>query len=69
MPARKRHPLPAAGAKFSKHYQDAVHHLEVVKIDGQIAYKVKGKVYPTPSAAAKSLTNNEVNGWTFWGMS
>ena len=37
----------------------------VVSGDG-IAYKVRGKTYRTPTAAARSVTKTAVNGWLFW---
>ncbi len=35
-----------------------------VRLDGRIRYR--GKVYMSPSEAAKSITNRATNGWGFW---
>jgi hypothetical protein len=30
--------------------------------------RMKGKVYPTPSAAARTVTHKPVDGWLFWRL-
>lgn len=68
MPAKKPHPKPSVGSKYEKTFKGKNYTLEVVKNVGGIAYKLKGSEYSSPSAAAKSVTNGEVNGWRFWGI-
>lgn len=66
MPRRKTRSLPKAGDVFEGRARGKKYKMEVVKIGEKIGYKVKGKVYGSPSGAAKSLTHHEVNGWRFW---
>ena len=42
------------------------HHLKIVSTPGGIGYEVSGKIFRSPSTAAKSITNTAVNGWVFW---
>jgi hypothetical protein len=30
--------------------------------------RLRGQVFPTPSAAAQEVTGNSVNGWLFWHL-
>jgi hypothetical protein len=66
MRARKKRPNPKLGRKFVKEYKHQIYKLKVVKGNGGIGYKLEGIVYSSPSAAAKSITGSEVNGWKFW---
>ena len=66
MPQRKTRPLPKAGAVFEGTYRGRVYKLRVVSKDGKIAFEFNGRIFPSPSAAAKSITKHEINGWTFW---
>jgi len=68
MAGRKQRAKPPIGSKFGRHYKGAAHWLEIVKSEGRVAYKVKSTLYRSPSAAAKSVTHTEVNGWAFWGI-
>lgn len=45
-------------------YQDVV---ATVHDDGKI--EIEGQSYPSPSAAAKSVTGSSYDGWTFWRLS
>jgi len=65
---QKQRKEPRVGSKFQRLYKGSFFTLEVVKNKGHIGYKLKGTTYPSPSAAAKAVTNNSVNGWVFWGM-
>jgi hypothetical protein len=69
MPTRKKivRKLPEVGQKFSHKLRGGlIKDMVVVKTkDGQ-AYKVDGKVFSSPSAAAKFLTGYEENGYKFW---
>jgi hypothetical protein len=44
----------------------AVEYRAILHPDGQI--KLKGKVYGSPTAAAKSITNGPINGLRFWNI-
>jgi hypothetical protein len=68
MPKRKERPNPKVGSEFIKEFKGKTHKLTVVKEGAVIAYKLGTSVFPSPSAAAKSITKNEVNGWKFWGI-
>jgi hypothetical protein len=66
MPAAKKRSNPKIGTEFIREYRNKTHKLKVVKAAGVVAYELDGTVYSSPSAAAKSLTKGEVNGWKFW---
>jgi len=68
MAKQKRRKEPPVGSKFQKLFKHGFFTLEVVKHKGRIGYKMKGTRYPSPSAAARAVTNTSVNGWVFWGM-
>ena len=68
MPARKDRTNPRAGREFVKTFKGKIYKLKVIKVDGRIAYELGNIVFSSPSAAAKSITNTEVNGWDFWKM-
>lgn len=51
------------GTFAKKHYT-----LKVVQTADGLGYELNGKIYKTPTAAAKSITKFEVNGWRFWHM-
>lgn len=66
MPKRKRHEIPSVGKKFSRVFKGKTYSMTVVKEGKGTGYKVGDTVYPTPTAAAKSVTSGAVNGWVFW---
>lgn len=66
MPIKIKRPNPLAGSKFEKKYKGKPYTLEVVKSEVGVSFKLKGAIYLTPTAAAKSITKTEVNGWHFW---
>jgi len=68
MPKRKERNLPQLGSRFSRIYKGETYIMEVVKEAGMVQYKVGRKIHSSPSAAAKSITNTEVNGWVFWRL-
>lgn len=68
MPAAKQRPKPTAGIEFVKKYNRKTYKLKVVKAEGDIGYELGGKLFTSPSSAAKSLTKTEVNGWKFWNI-
>ena len=51
-----------SGTRFRGKYKGLIH--SGVVLDGALV--VKGKRYNSPSAAAVSITESPVNGWTFW---
>ncbi|MFC1915238.1 DUF2924 domain-containing protein [Chloroflexota bacterium] len=68
MPKRKERKLPQSGSRFSKTFKGETYTMEVVKEAGVVRYKVGREVYASLSAAAKSITKTDVNGWVFWGL-
>ena len=68
MPKRKERTPPKVGTAFERTFKAKIYKMQVVEKDGRIGYRVLGKVYPSPTAAAKAITKTEVNGWSFWGM-
>jgi hypothetical protein len=66
MPVPKNRKSPHIGSKYTKIYKGETYHMTVVKTPSGIGFKVKNNIYRSPSAAAKSITNKEVNGWVFW---
>jgi hypothetical protein len=68
MPKTKKREMPKAGSVFEKQYLGKTHKLKVVKSPTGVAFEYNGRVFRTPTAAAKSIVNHEVNGWTFWKM-
>jgi hypothetical protein len=72
MGKRIEHKLPEIGTVFFKTYkargekQARNLELKIVKVGNGIGYRFDGKVYNTPTAAAKSLLHYEVDGWKFW---
>jgi Protein of unknown function (DUF2924) len=66
MPARKKRPTPRVGSEFVKKFKGKTYKLKIIKADSRIAYELGDTAFPSPSAAAKSITQTEVNGWAFW---
>lgn len=50
------------GTEFRSYYKGQYYYAKVE--NGSLVYE--GKQYSSPSAAAKAITNNLVNGWIFW---
>ena len=40
--------------------------MTVISTESGVAFRVGATNFSTPSAAAKFITKNEVNGWVFW---
>jgi hypothetical protein len=59
---------PLQGSTFEKEYSGRHYTLKVVESPNGIVYVLNGRTFETPTAAAKSLTNSEINGWKFWNM-
>ena len=68
MPKNIERQNPKIGSVYNRFYKRKKYEMKVVKKEDGIAYLVRGKEYNSPSGAAKSITNNEINGWRFWGM-
>jgi hypothetical protein len=66
MPIRKYHKQPSVGSRYERTYKGKTYVLKVVERTGKWAYELSGKCFKTPSAAAKSVTKHEINGWDFW---
>jgi hypothetical protein len=64
----KGHKVPKVGAKFQKTFKERKYRLTVVTIPNGIGYEVGGKVFKSPSAAARSIARTAVNGWKFWHL-
>ena len=63
-----RHIKPKIGRRFSKKFRGRLYRMTAVKSNNEIGYKVGRKIYKSPSAAARSITKYEVNGWVFWNI-
>lgn len=68
MPKAKTHVTPKTGTIFEKKFLGRNYKMTVVKSDGVVAYSVAGQQFKSPSAAAKSITKHDENGWKFWGI-
>jgi len=68
MPVKKEHRLPKVGKTFTRNFKGTANTLEIVRDAGKIAYKTNDNIFSSPSAAAKSITHTEINGWVFWGL-
>lgn len=66
MPVRKAHGLPKVGDTFNRTFKHVQYTMTIVRARKGIGYKVGNNIYSSPSAAAKSVTQTAVNGWTFW---
>ncbi len=61
--------LPAAGTIMKSKYKGVEYKARVIKDKNSSlgrAIKFNGKLYPSMTAAAKSVTKGSINGWTFW---
>ena len=68
MELRHERRIPRVGAIFEHTYAEKKYQLKVVAFQDGIAYELQGKIYETPTAAAKTITKFDVNGWLFWHM-
>ncbi len=69
MPGRRidRTP-PPVGSVYDRVFKGTQVRMSVVATADGIVFRVGDRDYRTPTAAAKSVTGNEVNGWSFWRM-
>lgn len=68
MPNRKVRKMPKEGTVRTRTFSGRTYKLTVVKTDSGIGFQVGRDVFATPTAAAKSITKKEVNGWAFWRL-
>ncbi len=68
MAKRKNRPTPRSGTKLRKVYKGREYVLSVVRTESGAGYEVGGKVYASPTGAAKAITKREINGWVFWSL-
>jgi len=68
MPVRKKRMIPVVGTICSRTHKGKTHKMTVVRMSDGVGYKIGKEVFKTPTAAAKSITKTEVNGWVFWGL-
>jgi hypothetical protein len=65
---KKTRTPPSVGMVFEKTFKWKTYKMQVVEHNGSIGYRVLGKVYRSPTGAAKAITKTEVNGWNFWDI-
>ncbi len=63
------HKDPKAGNEFTVTFKGKEYTLKVIKGENGAEYKVGKNTFNSPSGAAKSITENQVNGWKFWKIS
>jgi hypothetical protein len=68
MKRAKDHKAPKIGGTFEKLFKGRKYHLKIISTPSGIGYEVRGQIFRSPSAAAKSITKTAVNGWVFWHM-
>ena len=54
------------GSTFERTYRHRKYRVKVVSVPSGIVYDLDGRPFRSLSAAAKSITKYEVNGWLFW---
>lgn len=59
---------PEVGRRFQHRYKGTMYVLTVVKTSDGIGYELLGKIYQSPTAAAKALVGSDqpTNGRKFW---
>lgn len=60
--------VPLVGQTFERTFSGKSYKLKVVPAGEGLAFELNGRIYKTPTAAAKAITKFEVNGWRFWYM-
>jgi hypothetical protein len=64
----KVHVMPPVGSTFTHDFKGKLVSMTVVKQNDKVVYRVSGKNYSSPTAAANSVTGASINGWAFWHM-
>jgi hypothetical protein len=63
--------LPEIGTIVFKKYKGLTVQAKIVEVNkayGKVALEMDGVIYDSPTAAAKKISGNEVNGWVFWKL-
>jgi hypothetical protein len=68
MAKRKIHKPPTVGKLYKGKHKGILYNMTAVATKEGIQYRMSGRLFKTPTAAAKSITRFEVNGWKFWNM-
>jgi hypothetical protein len=68
MAKKAEHVTPKIGSQFEKKYGGKQYVLTVISEGGQTMFLLGKFSYRSPSAAAKTITGGEVNGWRFWSI-
>ncbi len=68
MPIRKKREKPVVGTVCTHIRKGKTYKMKIVETEDGLGYKVGTDVFKSPSAAAKSITKQEVNGWVFWHL-
>ena len=68
MPRARKRERPKAGSVFEKTYKGKRYRLKVVNSPSGPVFERNGHIFKSPTAAAKSIVQHEVNGWVFWKM-
>lgn len=70
---RKPGAFPAPGDVLTHRFREGKRAIraKVVEVDykaGEVAVEIRGKRYPSLSAAATHLSGHPANGWIWWGL-
>jgi len=68
MPRKKERKPPQIGKIYTRVFKGKSYSVKIVRTESGLAYTLGGETFPTPTAAAKSITKCDVNGWVFWGI-
>lgn len=69
---RVQHSMPEVGTELVGKYKADIYKARIVNLSegkNERGISYKGKIYPSMTAAAKSITGNSTNGWRFWKIS
>jgi hypothetical protein len=61
----------ANGMVFMKHFYGREWRLEVVEVNGKLAFALEGKIFSSPTAAARHVYRDElvsISGPAFWNI-
>ena len=56
------------GSSYTRIFKGKLYTMNIVKDGNTVAFEVNGKYYNSPSAAARPIFKNQINGWRFWKM-
>lgn len=68
MSEEKTRKVPEIGSVFQHRYKGTLYTLTVVETDSGVGFEMQGKIYQSPTAAAKALVGKHqaTNGRKFW---